>query len=146
MTVLHNKILALVLFILHFLLAVLIFPLYMQPEPPEVTLCLGVIPCFVLVYVTITLHNGKYMQNGYLIPFESELMKKNYVDKHFIHQFIEKIRYRMESFVVSVIVSGRVDLLVLILLEFESEVVRDGTTKGYLVTAPFESSFCFSPT
>ncbi|KAK7401617.1 hypothetical protein VNO78_13236 [Psophocarpus tetragonolobus] len=83
MTLLHNKTLALVLFILHFLLAVLIFPLYMQPEPPEVTLCLGVIPCFVLVYATITWRDGTYMQKGYLLPFESELMKKNYVDQHF---------------------------------------------------------------
>ncbi|KAK7271333.1 hypothetical protein RJT34_27137 [Clitoria ternatea] len=73
MSNLDNKTLALVLFILHLLLAVLLFPLYMQPEPPEVTLCLGVIPCFVLLYATIAWRTGTYMQKGYLFTFESEL-------------------------------------------------------------------------
>ncbi|KAK7324244.1 hypothetical protein VNO77_27773 [Canavalia gladiata] len=73
MSPLDNKTLALVLFILHLLLAVLLFPLYMQPEPPhEVALCLGVIPCFVLVYATIAWRAGRYMRKGYLFQFESE--------------------------------------------------------------------------
>lgn len=53
MSVLDNKTLALVLFILHILLSVFLFPLYLQPEPPETVLCLGAIPCFVLVYATM---------------------------------------------------------------------------------------------
>lgn len=76
MGLLDNKTLALVLFILHLLLAILLFPLYMQPEPPEVALCLGVIPCFVLVYATIAWRAGNYMQKGYLLPFESELSEE----------------------------------------------------------------------
>jgi len=67
MNLLDNKTLAKVLFVLHFLLAVLLFPLYMQPEPPaEVALCLGVIPCFVFVYATIAWRASTYMQKEYL--------------------------------------------------------------------------------
>ncbi|KAE9590511.1 hypothetical protein Lalb_Chr20g0108491 [Lupinus albus] len=49
-----NMTLAIVLLILHLLLSLLLFPIYIQPEPPiEVALCLSFIPCFVLVYVII---------------------------------------------------------------------------------------------
>ncbi|CAJ1958181.1 unnamed protein product [Sphenostylis stenocarpa] len=78
MSLLENKMLPGVLFILHLLLAVFLFPLYMQPEPPEVALCLGVIPCFVLVYATIAWRPSTYMQEDYLLPFESDLCEDNH--------------------------------------------------------------------
>ncbi|KAL9321807.1 hypothetical protein ACSQ67_009860 [Phaseolus vulgaris] len=67
MSLLDNKTLAAVLFILHLLLSVSLFPLYMQPEPPEVALSLGVIPCFVLLYATMAWRPSATCKKGYFV-------------------------------------------------------------------------------
>ncbi|KAK7334706.1 hypothetical protein VNO80_26467 [Phaseolus coccineus] len=53
----------------HFLKSIVLFlfPLYMQPEPPEVALCLGVIPGFVLVYATMAWRTSGTCKKGYFV-------------------------------------------------------------------------------
>jgi len=64
MDVVDNQKLAIVLFILHILLSVFMFPLYMQPEPPQVVLCLGIIPFFVLIYAAFAWRSSSDMQDA----------------------------------------------------------------------------------
>jgi len=64
MDVIDNKKLAIVLFILHVLLSAFMFTLYMQPEPPEVVLCLGIIPFFVLLYAAFAWRPSSDMQRA----------------------------------------------------------------------------------
>jgi len=64
MNVIDNQKLAIALFILHVLLSAFMFPLYMQPEPPEVVLYLGIIPFFVLLYAAFAWRPNSDMQSA----------------------------------------------------------------------------------
>ena len=63
MDVIDNQKLTIVLFILHILLSAFMFHLYLQPEPPEVVLCLGIIPFFVLIYAAFAWRPSSDMQD-----------------------------------------------------------------------------------
>jgi len=62
--VIDNQKLAIALFILYVLLSAFMFPFYMQPEPPEAVLCLGIIPFFLLLYAAFAWRPSSDMQSA----------------------------------------------------------------------------------